>query len=329
MHVAAVIPNWNGAHLLRRLFPTLTAQVRRFDSVIVVDNGSSDDSVDLSEDFGATVVKFGANRGFAAAVNAGFAATDAAAVAVLNNDVELSPTWLEVLTRRLSDENVAFVSGKTVMASDPAVLDGAFDAVSRGGCALRCGSGRPDGPYWSAARSIQFAPLTAVLVRTSCFRSVGGLDESFESYLEDVDFGLRCASLGYSGVYEPAATALHVGSATLGHWNARTVRNIARNQLLLLARHYDSGMLRRFGWSIAVGQLLWGLVAIRHGAAAAWITGKTEGLRRFRSNRMPGNPQLIPILEASERTIRDVQEQTGGDLYWRLYFALTSQPPRH
>ena len=58
MHVAAVIPNWNGAHLLRRLFPTLTAQVRRFDSVIVVDNGSSDDSVDLSERFGATVVKF-------------------------------------------------------------------------------------------------------------------------------------------------------------------------------------------------------------------------------------------------------------------------------
>ncbi len=327
MHVAAVIPNWNGAHLLRRLFPTLTAQVRRFDSVIVVDNGSSDDSVDLSERFGARVVKFSANHGFAAAVNAGFATTDAAAVAVLNNDVELSPTWLDVLLGRLSNETVAFVCGKTVMASDPAILDGAFDAVSRAGCALRCGSGRPDGRYWSAARSIHFAPFTAVLVRASCFRSVGGLDESFESYLEDVDFGLRCASLGYSGVYEPAATALHVGSATLGHWNARTVRNIARNQVLLLARHYDSGMLRRFGWSIAVGQILWGLVAIRHGAATAWIAGKIEGVRRFRSSRLSGNPQLIPIIEESERTIRDVQTKTGEDLYWQLYFALTSRLP--
>ncbi|HYI94500.1 MAG TPA: glycosyltransferase [Bryobacteraceae bacterium] len=329
MKVAAVIPNWNGAHLLRRLFLTLASQVRPFEVVIVVDNGSSDDSVDVSEQFGATVLRFDANRGFAAAVNAGFAATDAHAVAVLNNDVELSPTWLEVLLARLTDdETVAFVSGKTVTTSDPSILDGAFDAISRGACALRCGSGRADGPYWSSARRIQFTPLTAVLIRTKCFRSLGGLDELFESYLEDVDFGLRCASLRYSGGYEPAATARHVGSATLGSWNARTVRNIARNQVLLLARHYDAGMLRRFGWSIAVGQLLWGLVAIRHGATGAWIAGKIEGLLRFRSSRMSGNPQLIPILEQSEQMIRDVQTETGEDLYWRLYFALTSRLPR-
>ena len=86
-------------------------------------------------------------------------------------------------------------------------------------------------------------------------------------------------------------------------------------------------MLRRFGWSIAVGQILWGLVAIRHGAATAWIAGKIEGLRRFRSSRMPGNPQLVPIIEESERTIRDVQTKTGDDLYWQLYFALTSRLP--
>jgi GT2 family glycosyltransferase len=323
MHVAAIIPNWNGAHLLRRLFATMTAQTRPFDSVIVVDNGSSDDSVALAERFGATVVRFSTNRGFAAAVNAGVVSTVADAVAVLNSDVELDSVWLERLIEGLADASVAFVGGKTVAASDPSIVDGAFDAVSRAGCALRCGSGRKDGVFWSAARCIQFVPFTAVLVRTSCFRAVGGLDESFESYMEDVDFGLRCASAGYIGRYEPMAVARHVGSATFGRWNARIVRNIARNQVLLVARHYDSHMIRRFGWSIAVGQLLWGLVAVRHGAAAAWLAGKIEGLQRFRSSRRPGNPQLVPVLEASERTIYQVQQETGVDSYWRLYFALT------
>jgi GT2 family glycosyltransferase len=326
MRVSAIIPNWNGAHLLRRLLPTIAAQTRPFDSIIVVDNGSSDDSVDVSESFGAHTVRFGFNRGFAPAVNAGFMAVDTEAVAILNNDVELDPVWLDRVYPWLSDESVAFVAGKTVTSSDPGMLDGTFDAICRGGCALRCGSGRKDGPYWGCVRQIQFAPFTAVLVRTSSFRDIGGLDEVFESYLEDVDFGLRCASAGYTGIYEPTALARHIGSATFGAWSPRTVRNIARNQVTLVARHYDSQMLWRFGWSIAVAQLLWGMVAMRHGAAFAWLRGKIDGLGRWRTTRNDGNPWLATVLQESERTIYEVQNQAGFDLYWRLYFALTSRP---
>jgi GT2 family glycosyltransferase len=325
MRVAAVIPNWNGAHLLRRLLPTIVAQTRAFDSILVVDNGSSDDSIAVAESLGAQVISFQSNRGFAPAVNAGVAASESDVVAILNNDVELDPGWLQILHRRLDDDSVSFVTGKTVSTADPHVIDGTFDAICRGGSALRCGWGREDGPLWAASRKIQFAPFTALLIRSRVFLALGGLDEAFESYLEDVEFGLRCASVGHTGIYEPAAVAKHAGSATLGMWNPRTVRNISRNQVLLLARHYDPKMLRRFGWSIAVAQLLWGLVAIRRGAAAAWLTGKVEGLRRFSSEARSGDPRLIPVLEASERLIREVQSQTGFDLYWRLYFALTTR----
>ena len=162
-------------------------------------------------------------------------------------------------------------------------------------------------------------------VRTA-FQQVGGLDEEFESYMEDVDFGMRCASYGYTGLYNPSAVATHHGSATLGRWNPRTVRNIARNQVLLIARHYDRQSLRKFGWSIAVAQLLWGVIALRRGAAMAWITGKLEGVRLFRFGRGSGHPHLSTILAVSERTLYDVQLHTGFDMYWRLYFALTTRP---
>jgi GT2 family glycosyltransferase len=161
------------------------------------------------------------------------------------------------------------------------------------------------------------------MVRKTVFELVGGLDETFESYLEDVEFGLRCASYGYTGWYEPGAICRHHGSATLGYWHPRTVRNIARNQILLIAKHYDRDCLRKFGWSIAVGQLLWGLIAVRRGATIAWVEGKLEGVRLFRSYRRGDHPHISKIVEASEETIREVQSATGFDLYWKLYFACT------
>jgi GT2 family glycosyltransferase len=325
MRVAAVIPNWNGARLLRKLLPTMRLQGRPFDSILIVDNGSTDDSLIVCEEFAAEVVRFEVNRGFAAAVNAGVAASDADTVAVLNNDVELDPGWLERLSEHFSDDTVAFATGKSLAASNPDMVDGTYDAVSRGGTALRCGAGRPDGPFWNSSKRIQMAPFTALLIRKSVFEQVGGLDEAFESYLEDVEFGLRCASYGYTGWYEPRAICMHHGSATLGHWHPRTVRNIARNQVLLVARHYDRECLRRFGWSIAIGQLLWGMIAVRRGATIAWVAGKLEGVRLFRSYRRGDHPHIIEVLTASEGAIREVQSATGFDLYWKLYFACTSR----
>jgi hypothetical protein len=78
-------------------------------------------------------------------------------------------------------------------------------------------------------------------------------------------------------------------------------------------------MLFRFGWRIAVAQLLWGLVAIRHGAGLPWCAGKLDGIGAFRQFRGAGDDRLQEVLAASEAEIR----QHAQDLYWRLYFALT------
>jgi GT2 family glycosyltransferase len=318
---AAVIPTWNRRDLLLNLFESLRAQTRPFGEIIVVDNGSTDDSAELAERAGAKVLRMGRNVGFAAAVNRGIDATTADWVAILNNDVTFERDWLEKL---LCSTELDFATGKILQAGDPSRLDGAFDEVSRGACASRCGYGKPDGPAWNQPRRIRFAPMTAAIFKRQLFRDLGGLDETFGSYMEDVDFGLRCAIAGREGRYVPSAVAYHRGSATLGGWSKDTVRQIARNQVLLAAKHFHS----QPGWPIVAGQLLWGLIALRHGCGAAYLRGKFAGIwEAGRMERVSTNEytskDLAEVLEASEANILALARETGFDSYWRAYFWLS------
>lgn len=324
--VSVIIPNWNSASLLAGVLACLRRQTRPAGEILVVDNGSSDESVAVAQRAGARVLKLGENRGFCPAVNEGIRAATGDWIAILNNDVEIPENWLETLLDRVIANDAWFATGKLIAADRPSHLDGAWDAICRGACAWRCGTSRPDGPAWNSERVIRIAPFTAAIFRAELFRLVGMLDEAFESYLEDVDFGIRCATTGYSGVYVPDATARHKGSATLGRWHKETVRRISRNQLLLVARHFPPHWILRYGWPVLVGQSLWGLLALRHGAGLAFLRGKLEGLNLFRgirSGARHSGDALSTLLRDSENEIRDLQRQTGYDLYWRLYFALT------
>lgn len=322
-HVDIVIPNWNGAPMLAATLETLRGQTYPIARIIVVDNGSTDDSAAVAITAGAQVIPLGANLGFAAAVNRGLREATAEYIAVLNNDVTLPPEWLAPLMAELENSAAWFATGKLLNARQHDRLDGCYDAVCRGACAWRCGHGRLDSQVWNFPRTIRLAPFTAAVFRARIFDTVGLLDERFGSYLEDVDFGLRCAQSGFSGLYVPEAVAYHHGSATLGRWHPDTVRKIARNQVLLIAKHYPPKWVSRYGWPVFIAQSLWGLLALRHGTLFAYLAGKVDGLRQFRAARGKHCPAFPAIIEESEKEIRDLQESTGFDLYWRLYFALT------
>lgn len=318
MIVSAVIPQWNRRDLLETLLRSIGEQTRRFDEVIVVDNGSTDDSAGFAERSGACVVRLDRNRGFAAAVNRGIEIARGDWIAILNNDVRLEPEWLQTLLDRAGEG--WFATGKILSARDPRVIDGAFDEISRAACAHRCGSGKTDSAYWNRARAIRFASMTAGLFRRELFSEVGMLDERFVSYLEDVDFGLRCAKRGWGGVYIPEAVAHHAGSATQGAWKSDTVRQISRNQVVLAAKHFR-GQPR---WPIMAGQLLWGLLALRHAQGIAWLLGKISGLhaaRKMSGEELDNHESAFrKILQTSEQAIFDTGQETGFDWYWRAYF---------
>ncbi|MGD0199511.1 MAG: glycosyltransferase family 2 protein [Bryobacteraceae bacterium] len=328
--VTVVIPNWNRRGPLERLIGQLQAQTRPPEEILVVDNGSSDGSAEAARSRGARVIELDRNAGFAVAVNRGIEETRTELVAVINNDVEPAPDWLERLGEALEQPQVWFASGRLRSAARPEELDGTYDTLCRGACPWRAGHGAKDGPPWGRRRRIRFAPFTAALFRTELFHRVGALDERFQSYLEDVEFCLRCAKLGYAGLYVPDALATHAGSATLGRWHKDAVRLIARNQVLLMAKHYPAGCLLRYGWPILVAQGLWGLLAMAHGRGLPFLRGKLEGLLLARTVRREAargggfEPGLSRILEESESEIFRLQRRQGFDLYWRLYFALTS-----
>jgi GT2 family glycosyltransferase len=318
--ITAIVPVWNGRELLSRLLDTLDAQSVPAGELLVVDNGSTDGAPELARNRGARIIAMGRNAGFAVAVNRGIREARGEHVAILNSDVELAPDYFAIL----SHTDAWFATGKILRYSSTHI-DGTFDAVCRGGAAWRVGAGRLDGPLFSSPRPIDSPPWTAVMFRAEMFQRVGYLEESFESYLEDVDFGLRAAAHGLAGVYLPHAVAWHRGSAALGVWHPDTVRHISRNQVLLLARHYPGPLLLRWSWPIVVAHLLWGAVAFRHASGLAWLRGKLEGLRRFRSARHGAvfTTRLADHLRANEAMIHEAQAAAGFDSYWKWYFLLT------
>jgi GT2 family glycosyltransferase len=167
--------------------------------------------------------------------------------------------------------------------------------------------------------------MTAALFKRSVFDAIGLLETRFESYYEDVDFGIRCALKGFTGVYEPTAVGVHLGKATLGSNAARVMYLSARNQLILIAKHYPNDTVRRFAWPIVAGQVLALGMTAKHWHLLAGVRGKWEALRQWRSYRreLEAGSRLEAVVIESEREILRLQKELGFDTYWRLYFSLT------
>src|ERR1041385_8459515 len=137
--VEIVIPNWNGAERLRQVLASLARQTHPVRRMIVVDNGSSDDSVAVARSLGATVIELRENTGFSHAVNCGIQESQSAWVAILNNDVALEEDWLAKLMAGAEQSNAWFATGKLLDSVSRTRIDGSYDAICRGACAWRCG----------------------------------------------------------------------------------------------------------------------------------------------------------------------------------------------
>ncbi len=329
MTVSVVIPHWNRAELLVTALGCAQALRRPSGTdleVVVVDNGSHDDSVALAEQSGARVIRLANNQGVSRALNRGIEAARGEWIALLNNDVELAEDWLSQLLDRALRAGAWFATGKIYDAARRDLLDGAGDAVCRGGAAWRLGHGKPDGPAFSRSRATFFPSATAALFRRGFFERVGAFDEAFFAYLEDVDLGLRAARLGLAGIYVPEARAWHRGSETGGRWSDSSVAWITRHQLLLLAKHYSAHMLLRFGVPVATAQLLWAALAASRGRFGAWWRGMWLGLGDCRAQWRPasgrGDARLIDALCKGEAEIAFFQASAGWDAYWKWYFRL-------
>jgi GT2 family glycosyltransferase len=217
--VTCVVLNYDGRHLLEAILASLAAQTYAPFDVLVVDNGSRDDSrAYLAKRWPAVgVVAIPHNVGVAAALNRGVAGARGEYVALLNNDLELEPDWLaEMVAGLRRHPEAASVACKLRRYHDRARLDGTGDVLTRALLVFARGSGELDEGQYDREEEILAPTAGAALYRASAFARVGLFDESFWAYFEDVDWGLRAQLAGLRSWYVPTAVAYHIGGATTG-----------------------------------------------------------------------------------------------------------------
>jgi GT2 family glycosyltransferase len=254
--VTVIIPVWNGAAWLKECLRALEKQSYRDFAVIVVDNGSTDNSLEIARAGWphAQIISFDHNRGFAAAVNAGLKLCRSEYVALLNMDAQPRPDWLRNLVRAMdtAGPEVGSLASRMLSMSKPAIADDCGDILSWQGAAAKGGHGQAAGLFNKVAEVFS-ACAGAALYRRAMLKKTGGFDGHFFAYLEDIDLGLRARLLGYRCLLVPEAEVLHQGHGS-GMPHSRYVHLMTRNRLLLLFKNIPARLLLRHVFSLLYGQ---------------------------------------------------------------------------
>lgn len=217
--VSVIIVTWNNAIHLARCFESLVAQKSRDFEVIVIDNGSSDNTVfNLVENFQKLDLRFEkleTNHGFAFANNLGARFARGEWLATLNADAFPEPDWLEQLLSAAGTIPNAFFASRQIQVNSPTLLDGEGDNYNVSGLAWRRNYGSPIRKTTEIDEVFSSCAAAALYPRQA-FLDVGGFDEDFFSYQEDVDLGFRLRLKGLHCFYVSMAIVHHVGSSTMG-----------------------------------------------------------------------------------------------------------------
>jgi len=304
--VAVMIPSWNSLGLLSRCLDSLRDQGAELEPM-VVDNGSSDGTVAYLEREGVPHLALPENRGFAVAVNLGVARTAAPTVLVLNADTVLEPGAVGALLDALeADETLGGVQPRLLQLEDGGERDierahiySAGQRLSRDGRAFEAGAGEAQSPRYLQPREVFGVCGAACLLRRELFDELGGYDERYFAFYEDVDLNARARIAGWRFGYVPEAVVWHLGNASWmaaapqpSAWNARLV---ARNRIAAQAKFMPATALPRI-LAVELGALL---RAARQRRFRATLRGKLEGLRWLpamlgerRRLRREGDPKL-------------------------------------
>jgi GT2 family glycosyltransferase len=300
-----IIPNWNGAPMLMDCLHSLANQTFSDFRVTVIDNGSEDDSVSLVE-VGfpqARTIQYDKNRGFSVAVNSGIRSATAPWLLLLNNDMEVAPDCMENLrsaTQKYPDYQ--FFALKMLSFHQRDFLDGAGDAVLKGGVGYKLGTMERDSEFYSADRDTFGASAGAGLYKSELFEKVGFFDPDFFAYLEDVDFNMRARRNGFQCRYIGAAKVYHIGSATSGSKiNDLTVRLSTRNNFRVLVKNYSFFMFIKFLPSILVYQLMWAIFSCKKKMIVPYCKGILEALRTM--------PQFMKKRSAILKNLDNIPEK--------------------
>lgn len=275
--VAVILVNWNSGSDLQKSLSALGDQVLQPRKILVVDNASTDRSLQgIEEQFpGVEVIRLRENTGFAAANN--LAVRRAAGcewIAFLNPDAFPRPDWLARLVAAAETHpGCAFIGSRLLRHGAPDELDGTGDVYHVSGLAWRRDHGCPASQTTRPTGEIFSPCAAAALIRKDVFLEAGGFDEHFHSYFEDVDLGFRLRLLGHRCLYAADAVVEHVGSATTHRYSDYAVYHGHRNLVWTYFKNMPS-------------QLLWIYLPqhiVATAAALLWFCARGQGRIIFKA----------------------------------------------
>lgn len=266
--VSVVVVNHNRAELLGACLRSLLAQDYPRFEVIVVDNGSTDGSIEAVRslrDPRLILVPLDSNRGFAGPCNVGIRRARGDFIALLNNDAEADPAWLSRLVVEMVRHPRCGMVGSRILFFGADLIDKAGHRIFMDGQNRGYATGRPDGPGFQANGETLFPDGCAALYRRTALLEARGFDEDFFAYADDADLGLRLRWLGWEARYCGEAVVRHRHSSTAGRYSPGKVLLVERNRIWLLAKNFP-----------------WPLVMISPACTAyrmawnawAWLTGR-------------------------------------------------------
>jgi len=251
--VDVVIVNYNAGDYLKASIAGLKAQGIADYRAFIIDNASHDGSIDalgpLDDRF--TIIRNTENTGFAVACNQGAALGQAPWIAMLNPDATPQADWLETLIACGESTGAAAIGSTQISTENPDVLDGAGDVYSPFGVAWRGAFGSPvsDAPETGTC----FGPCAAAaLYRRDIYERLGGFDENFFCYMEDVDLAFRLRLAGEFAVQCRGAVVHHVGSAIAGRTSPFVIYHGTRNRIWTFVKNAPPIMF----WTLLPGHLL-------------------------------------------------------------------------
>jgi len=247
--VSVVIPNWNGKEYLRDCIASLREQTYNNLEIIVVDNASTDDSVEyLRKSFPEVkVIKHSKNLGFGAANNTGIRAAQGKYIMMLNNDTRLEPKCIEELRKSIDkDEKFGACASKILLEYESNLLDVAGIAVCLDG--LSIGRGRLErGDKFNDEEEVFFASDCACLYKKEMLDDIRLTkeiyDEDFFAYADETDMGWRAQLAGWKCIYNPEAVVHHLHSASSSNYSPFKAFLVERNRIWVAVKSFPVSFL--------------------------------------------------------------------------------------
>ncbi|WP_407378863.1 glycosyltransferase family 2 protein [Methanobrevibacter sp.] len=282
MKVSVVTPNYNGAKFLKKYFDSLNADSECIGEVIIVDNGSTDSSLNYIENssfnFPVVIIKNDENLGFAKAVNQGILKARHDFIFSLNNDTEIKEGSIKPMLELISQDDVFSVQAKMLKADNRSLIDDAGDEYNLLAWTKKTGENQDSDKYNNVCE-IFSSCAGAALYKKSVLDKLGLFDENYFAYMEDVDLAVRSQINGYRNLLCPEAIVYHIGSATSGsRYNDFKVKIAARNNVWTVYKNLPiplkiiNFIFLFFGFAIKY------VFFLKKGFGSTYLRGIKEGL---------------------------------------------------